>query len=447
MKKLIIAAVVASATLLTACGGGESVVDATVAEPTVTPSGNVLASVIYQTPSTIRTRYGFDALPATPEGQGSGQLIAIISTYNNPDIVENVATFSTKYNLPQCTPVGTVYTKDAGGYTVATASHPVVGQTCTIQVINVDSFGRASTSVYSSRSAEWNAESSMDAEWAHAMAPGASILIIQAPSPFAGAMANAARYASTIAGADVVSMSWGAAESSMQCSRRPGLPTVKNNPACDDAASAAKYWNMWNNQFVGNATFVASSGDRGVLQWPSIQPNVLAVGGTIETAQVDTGWAGSGGGISMSYLATPAQSAVTNQSQRAVPDVAYDAGTLVAVYIKPNAAAGRADAACVTALGVANCGWYGSGGTSAGAPQWAGIVAVTNALRNAKRAPTINFVPSLYTIGANPIDYAASFMDVTIGDTTRNVSKLGYDLVTGLGAPNASVLVNLLVAQ
>ena len=444
MKKLIITAVVASAALLTACGGGGTVADATVAEPTATPMGSVLTSGYYQSPAAIRTRYGFDALPATPEGQGSGQLIAIISTYNNPDLMENVATFSAKYNLPQCTQITTTYIPPTTGYTTAIVSHPLVGQTCTIQVVNVDSFGRPLNTVYSSAVSSWNAESSMDAEWSHAMAPGASILIVQAPSPFIGALSNAARYASTIAGANVVSMSWGAAEASIQCTRRPMQPTVKYDPTCSDSATAAAYWNMWNNQFVGNATFVAASGDRGTLQWPSIQPNVLAVGGTIEVKTVDAGWSGSGGGISMSYLATPAQSAVTNQLQRAVPDVAYDAGTLVALYIKPNAATGWADAACVKAGSAANCGWYGGGGTSAGAPQWAGIVAVTNALRNAKRAPTIDFVPSLYTIGANPIDYAASFMDVTIGDTTRNVSKLGYDLVTGLGAPNASVLIGFL---
>jgi len=441
----MLATALAASALLTACGGG-SPADVAIApeEPTVTPLGSVAVASAFQTPAQIRTRYGFDALPQTPEGQGSGQLIAIISTYNNPDIVENVATFSAKFGLSQCTEVKTTYAQLPTGYMGASISHPQVGQGCTIQVVNVDAFGRPTKAVYSSLGKDWNTESTMDAEWAHAMAPGASILIVQAPSPFAGALANAARYASAIAGANVVSMSWGAPESSMQCTRRPGQPTVKYDPNCDDAATAAKYWNQWNSQFTGGATFVAASGDKATLQWPAIQNNVLAVGGTVETATIDTGWSGSGGGASMSYRSTPAQQAITGQVQRAVPDVAFDAATPVAVYVKPNTATGLPDTACVKANGAANCGWYGGFGTSAGAPQWAGIVAVTNALRDAKRAPAINFIDSVYTVGAAPANYPTAFMDVISGNTIYNTSKAGYDMVTGLGAPNASTLIGLL---
>jgi subtilase family serine protease len=404
----------------------------------------VSSTALYQSPAQIRTRYGFDALPQTPEGQGSGQLIAIISTYNNPDIVENVATFSAKYNLPKCTEVKSVYTKPTNGYYTTNVSHPQVGQGCTIQVVNVDAFGTPTNQVYASNSSAWNAEVSMDAEWAHAMAPGASILIIQAPSPFVGALANAANYASNTAKADVVSMSWGAQEASITCPMKTGSTTIQMDPNCSNAATASKYWNQWNSMFTGSATFVAASGDVGKLQWPAIQNNVLAVGGTVENAKIDTGWSGSGGGLSTSYSATPAQKAVTGQTQRAVPDVAYDAGTAVAVYIKPNSATGYADATCVAANGAANCGWYGAGGTSAGAPQWAGITAVTNATRNAKRAPAINFLDTVYTVAAAPANYTTTFMDITSGNTAFNVSKVGYDLVTGLGIPNASALVSVL---
>jgi len=448
-KTMKIATLAASVAVLAAgCGGGGSAevaqVAPAVADVAAAPMGTVLSAGLYQSPAAIRTRYGFDALPKTPEGTGSGQLIAIISTYNNPDLIENVATFSAKYNLPQCTTVKTVYIpQTATSYTGAVVSHPAVGQGCTIQVINMDSFGRPNTQVFANNASDWNAESSMDAEQAHAMAPGASILIIQVPSPFVGALSYGALYASSVAKANVVSMSWGSPEASQQCARKPQQPTVKYDATCDDAAIASKYWNMWNGQFTGGAQFVAASGDAAVLNWPSTMNNVLAVGGTTEaTTKTDTGWAGSGGGLSVSFKSTPAQLAITKQVQRAVPDVAIDAGTAVALYIKPNAATGWADAGCVATQGAANCGWYGAGGTSVGAPQWAGMIAVTNALRAAKRAAVINFTDSVYSVGAAPANYATAFNDVTSGNTAYNASKAGYDTVTGLGTPNASVLIS-----
>lgn len=450
MKVLLSVLAAATALSLTACGGGSGGLDVAGASPAtaevaVVPHGTVTSAGFYQNPAAIRTRYGFDALPATPEGTGSGQLIAIISTYNNPDLISNVATFSAKYGLSNCTAVNTAYTTPAGSYTKATVSHPSVGQGCTIQVVNVDSFGRPSALAMPTASSDWIAESTMDTEWAHAMAPGASILVVQAPAPFVGALSNAANYASTVAGANVVSMSWGVQESSIQCARKPGSTTIKAVASCDDNATASAYWNLWNSMFSGPSTFVAATGDVGVADWPSVQPNVVAVGGTTESGKTDIGWTGSGGGLSVSYKSTAAQKTVTQQTQRAVPDVAYDAGTAVAIYIKPNAATGYPDTACVSSQGAANCGWYGAGGTSAGAPQWAGIAAITNAMRIAKREATTDFLTAVYTkVAAVPANYSTSFYDVTSGTAGTNTAKTGYDMVTGLGVPDASVLVGYL---
>ena len=447
-KQVKIAALVASVAMLAACGGGGGSGDVASAAPaqaeaSAIPMGTVSSTGVYQGPAQIRARYGFNALPASTASNGSGQLIAIISSYNNPDLIENVATFSAKYGLPNCTVIKTAYVTSPTAYTTASVPRGSVGQNCTIQVVNLDSFGRPTTSVASSNSTSWNAESSMDAEWVHAMAPGANILIVQAPSPFVGALSYAAGYASNVAKADVVSMSWGAAENSIQCVRRPMQPTVKYDPNCSDAATSSAYWNTLNANFAGPATLVAASGDSAVLQWPSTMNTVLAVGGTAESGATDIGWAGSGGGLSVSYKSTPAQQAVTKQVQRSVPDVDRKS-TAVAVYIKPNAATGYPDTACVALQGAANCGWYGAGGTSAGAPQWAGIVAINNATRLAKRAPTIDFLNTMYTIAATPASYSTAFVDITIGNTSLNTSKVGYDLVTGLGVPNASVLVGFM---
>lgn len=458
MKVRLLSVVLATASLLAGCGGGmEATIGATAdvvspqaVEPEATVLGSVSTAGLYMTPQQVRTRYGFDGLSTTtPAAQGSGQLIAIISAYNNPDLVANLAAFSAKYNLPQCTEVKTVYTMGEDYYYKANVSKPAPGAQCTIQVVNVDSFGHATKSVPQGgpATASWMMEASMDIEWAHAIAPQASILVVQAPSIFVGALGFAANYASVKAKADVVSMSWGINEASQICTRKPGT-TIKYDPTCDDTAFSAKYWQSVSKVFTGDATYVAASGDRGVLQWPAISPATLAVGGTVASGAFDTGWAGSGGGVSKSFPATTQQAAHTGSQYRNVPDVAYDAATSVAVYIKPNAATGYADAACVKASGADKCGWYGGRGTSAGAPQWAGIVAITNAMRLAQGKASINYAATLYgDVAAVYGNYVSMFSDVKTGSSAYNTAKDGYDTLTGLGVPQATNLITYIASR
>lgn len=451
MRVNLIAAIIATTLGVVACGGGGDPTslaseDTNVeAMATVETLGTVTSAAIYLSPAQVRTRYGFDGLPATPAGQGAGQLIAVISAYNNPDLSENLNTFSTKFNLPQCAVVNTVYSKLPSGYTGANVYKPAATDGCHIQVVNVDSFGRATKNVMTTSSPDWNAESSMDIEWVHAMAPMASIIVIQAPTNFVDAMGNAAKYAGSI-GANVVSMSWGANESSIQCLRRPAQPTVKYDLKCDDAVTAAKYWSSSaRSYFKGNATYVAASGDQGKLMWPAISSDVLSVGGTIYNATYDVAWFGSGGGVSMSFNAPAWQQTLTGVPNRTVPDVAYDAGTAIAVYIKPNAKTGYPDTRCVSSNGAANCGWYGGGGTSAGTPQWAALLAIANATRLADTKLPVNYTQSLYSIASINGNYTQAFGDVTSGNTAFFTAKVGYDYVTGLGVPNAATLVGYLV--
>ena len=453
MKLGYIAAIIAMTMGVVACGGGgdptslasESVsIAAETAAVSAEALGTVTSSAIFLSPSQVRTRYGFDGLPATPAGKGAGQLIAVISAYNNPDLSENLNTFSAKFNLPQCTVVNTTYAKLPSGYTGANIFKPNKSDGCHIQVVNVDSFGRATSIAPTSSVSSWNAESSMDIEWAHAIAPMASIIVIQAPTNFVDALGFAAKYAGDN-GANVVSMSWGAIEASIQCLRRPGSTTVKYDPKCDDAVTAANYWaSTARAYFSGGATFVAASGDQGKLMWPAISSSVLSVGGTVYNATYDVAWAGSGGGVSMSFLAPAWQKSVTGISNRSVPDVAYDAGTAIAVYIKPNSKTGYPDTSCVSSNGAAKCGWYGGGGTSAGTPQWAGLMAISNATRIADAKAPVNNAQSLYSIASISGDYTSAFGDITTGGTSTFTAKVGYDYVTGLGVPNAVSLVGYL---
>ena len=447
MKFSLIATIIASSIGLAACGGGSESAstqnEVSVDSVVMNPLGSITTAGYYLSPAQVRTRYGFDGLPNTPEAKGSGQLIAIVGAYNALHLADNLAAFSTKFGLPQCTTVSTAVTNG-----VANIAHPAAKSGCTLQIINVDGNGKATATPGQSGAAvsSWSAETSMDIEWAHAMAPMASIVVIQAPTAFVSSMQNGVAYASNVAKADVVSMSWGSAEKVTQCVRKAGQPTVQVDPKCSDAALIFNFWNASGTvAFTGNSTFVAASGDAGTLQWPALDPRVLAVGGTVVGAKTDIGWSGSGGGVSIAFTAPKWQPPITKLTMRAVPDVAYDAGTPVAIYITPDAATGWGDASCVTLNGTAKCGWYGGGGTSAGAPQWAGIVAIAKAMRLANNSPDINYQSTMYSIAQVPGWYATAFGDVVAGSTKTNTSKNGYDLVTGLGTPNTSYLISYLV--
>jgi hypothetical protein len=111
-----------------------------------------------------------------------------------------------------------------------------------------------------------------------------------------------------------------------------------------------------------------------------------------------------------------------------------------------NADPGSGQYTVVTPEGAAAPNWYSGGGTSIGAPQWAGLLAIANAQRAlAAKAPLGQPQSLLYgQVGAVPGRYAAAFNDVATG---RNGTCLvctaahGYDLPTGLGTPNADDLL------
>ena len=244
-------------------------------------------------------------------------------------------------------------------------------------------------------------------EWAHAIAPGANILLVEAASASVNDLLSAVNYARSQAGVSVVSMSWGAGEFSGETA----YDSVFTTP-------------------VGHAgvTFVASSGDQGApASWPAIASNVVAVGGTTLSLSAaggyaaETGWSGSGGGYSR-YEPEPAfQRAFQTTGHRSNPDVAYDADPYSGFYVNYNST------------------WYAVGGTSAGAPQWAGLIAIANQGRAAAgRAPLSTALQAIYGLSG------ADFHDVTAGNNGY-AAGAGYNVVTGRGSPLANYVVRDLV--
>lgn len=380
-------------------------------------------TVVY-TPAQIKQAYGFAALPPATSANkfaylGSGQTVVVIGAFDAPTVAADLNAFSVKFGLPTCTVLPNAY--KAGVPINALVSKPKAGDGCAIQVLYVNATG-GPTGTPPKGNVNWATEAALDVQWVHAIAPMAKIVLVEALSNSGNDLMNAMAFASKL-GASVASMSFGATEFASQASY-DGLmsPTM---------------------------TWIASSGDWGVgVNWPASSARVLGVGGTYLSnlsPRAETGWTGSGGGLSK-FVAMPAyQSQVSvpgnpapspanaSKMKRGVPDVAYNASSSSGVYVNYRG------------------NWYGMGGTSAGAPQWAGLLAVANAVRaNSGKAPlsAASMQNALYG-QAKASTYVANFLDIVSGAngtcmTCKAVKS--YDLVTGLGTPHAASLMKVLVA-
>ena len=184
-------------------------------------------------------------------------------------------------------------------------------------------------------------------------------------------------------------------------------------------------------------TYVAASGDNGAwlgASFPAISPNVLGVGGTQlfvssdGTYQGETSWSGSGGGFS-TYLAEPGyQYSAQSSGLRTSPDVSWNAAVASGVSVYS------------TLSDSGSGGWFTVGGTSAGTPAWAAIIAI------ADQGRALNGSGSL--AGAQSLIYSlpsSAFRDITTGRNGYSAGP-GYDVVTGLGSPYVDRVVAGLVS-
>jgi subtilase family serine protease len=328
------------------------------------------------TPVQMRHAYGFDLAvnySASP-APGYGQTIAVVEPYGSFSISKDLQTFDAGLGLPPAS-LSIVYPQ--GKPTLTTG--------------------------------DWALETTLLVEWAHALAPGAKILLVVARSSSASDLLGAVQYAVNT-GARQVSMAWGGLEF-------PG---------------EGSYDSHFNKPGV---TFIAAAGDGGSgVEWPAASPYVVGVGGT--TLSLDgsgnwlgeSAWAYGDGGIS-SYEPEPSFQSAWHVQQglppaRTVPDVAYNAdpSTGVAIY----------DSTSYNS----QIGWFQAGGTSAGAAQWTALVA----LANASSTPISSANPSLYALGS-PASYLGYFHDITSGFNFDYLAAPGYDLVTGIGSPLANQLI------
>jgi hypothetical protein len=344
-------------------------------------------------PSDIRRAYGFDRISFTDAqgqtipGDGRGQTIAIVDAYDAPNIVADLYTFDQQFGL---------------------ADPP--------QFLKVDQTGGTT---YPRPDDGWGMEIALDVEWAHVMAPQANILLVESTTNEDGDMWAAVDYARRQPGVVAVSMSWGEDEYAGESEVDAHLVTPVGH---------------------GGVTFLAASGDDGGQPVsPSTSPNAVAVGGTSLVTgyrygldyATEIAWFGSSGGIS-SYNPQPAyqQGVVSpwSTTMRTGPDVAFNADPFNGFDVYDSSD---------------GSGWGVVGGTSAGAPQWAALVAIADQGRALRGLGSLDgpteALPALYQMP--DID----FNDTTMGGNWNYECEPGYDLVTGLGSPHADLVANDLV--
>ncbi|MBN3781027.1 peptidase S53 [Burkholderia sp. Ac-20345] len=383
----------------------------------VSPSTTNPKSVRTYTPAQIRAAYSLPALPtswnslsASEAAQmGAGQTIYVIDARDDPNIAAELATFSQKFGLPPCTTT----TIPASANLPITAAGP----SCQFSVVYSTSRG-GMTSSAPAYHAGWASEIALDVQWAHATAPLARIVLIEAPNAFVSSLAAATTLANAM-GPGVVSMSFGAPEGSWTAS-------------VDSAFSNAKM------------TYVAAAGDRGTeVIWPSVSPHVLAVGGTSLTyngmTRSETVWSHTGGGISR-YTWAPAYQKlgapnIGTLSMRSVADVSFNANPSTGQYV------------AIMTPGRSAAKWYSFGGTSLATPQWAGIAAIANAARAQNALGPLGLLQtSLYgRIATSSTLFASAFDDITVGNDgacPTCSAHAGYDQPSGLGTPNVTSLLS-----
>ena len=378
-------------------GGQNSLIAPPIEFSTLQPDGSTGPNGI--SPAGIRRAYSIDQVTfasGTIRGNGSGQTIAIVDAFDNPEMINSSASNFTASDLHQ--------------FDVA------------FGIPDPPSFQKLEPQGTPSFNSGWISEIALDVEWAHAIAPAASIDLVEALNNSNNNLNNAVKFARNITGVSVVSMSFGGSEFSGE-----------NN-------SDSMYTTPAGHTGI---TFVESTGDSGPpAQYAASSPNVLGVGGT--TLSVDSfgnylgesAWTDGGGGVSAFEPLPSYQSGVAgSNTHRMTPDVAFDADPNTGVPVYDSFNNGSA------------APWSQVGGTSLSAPCWAGLIAIFDQGRVNAGLGTLDgrsqTLPMLYSM---PSDVFHDVTTGTSGGQGGNPATVGYDLATGLGTPIANRMAANFVA-
>ncbi|MGW1745418.1 S53 family peptidase [Streptomyces sp. NPDC002092] len=325
-------------------------------------------------PSDIQTAYG---LTDAASSNGSGETVAIVDAYDDPNAEADLATYRDYYGLPSCTTDNGCFSK--------------VSQT-------------GSTTSLPSADSGWAGEISLDLDMVSATCPNCNILLVEAKSASDANLGTAVNEAVKL-GAKFVSNSYGGSESS------------------SDTTYDSRYYNH------PGVAITASAGDSGYgAEYPAASKYVTAVGGTkLSTSSNSRGWTesvwntssteGTGSGCS-AYDAKPSWQTDTGCSKRMIGDVSAvaDPATGVSVY---------------DTYGSDGTGWNTYGGTSASSPLIASVYALAG-------TPGAGDYPAQYpynAAGTSALNDVTSGSNGTCSTSYFCTAKSGYDGPTGWGTP------------
>ncbi|MFF5499887.1 peptidase S8 [Streptomyces aquilus] len=323
-------------------------------------------------PSDLQAAYGLTSAAAS---NGSGQTIAIVDAYDDPNAEADLATYRSYYGLPACTTANGCFKK--------------VSQT-------------GSTTSLPTADSGWAGEISLDLDMVSAIAPKAHILLVEAKSSSMANLGTAVNEAVTL-GAKFVSNSYGGGESS------------------SDTSYDSSYFNH------PGVAITVSAGDEGYgAEYPAASKYVTAVGGTkLSTSSTSRGWTesvwntssteGTGSGCS-AYDAKPSWQTDASCTKRMIADVSAvaDPATGVSVY---------------DSYGSDGTGWNTYGGTSASAPIIASVYALAGTPGSSDYPASY---PYAHTTALNDVTSGSNGSCTTSYFCT---AKSGYDGPTGLGTP------------
>ena len=315
------------------------------------------------------------ALPSA--SAGSGQTVAIVDAYDDPNAESDLNTYRSAWSLTPCTTANGCFRK-------------------------VNQSGGTS---YPRANGGWAQEISLDLDMVSAVCPNCHILLVEASSSSLTNLGAAVNEAAKL-GANEISNSYGGSESS-------------SDPSYDTS-----YYNH------PGIAITASSGDGGYgVEYPAASQYVTAVGGTSlskasnSRGWTETAWSGAGSGCS-TYDAQPSwQASVSNVTSvcanRAVADVSSDAD--------PNTGVDVYDSYSYQGLS----GWLVFGGTSVASPTIASVYAL------AGNASSVNYGAYPYT-HTSALNDVTSGSNGSCGGSDLCTSVAGWDGPTGLGTPNGT---------
>lgn len=339
-------------------------------------------------PSDISRAYNF-TFPLSHNITGKGTTIALVDAYGDPLIRYDMSAFDNLTGLPP-TNLSIVYPGNV---------HPL-------------QYNRS-----------WAIETATDVEWAHALAPGARIILVIADSANYSSLGYAVSYVVSHHLANIVSLSWGIAENQLS------------------AQSVNVFSKVYKYAADSGISILAATGDNGAydqqnqltVNFPSSSPYVLAIGGTslypVNNNFEQSAWGGtydgssygSGGGYS-SYFPAPWWQVAPGfgSAFRGTPDVSMNANKNTGMLVIYNATP------------------YKIGGTSIASPIWADVISLIDQVSHR----SIGFVnPLLYQVANSPL-YSSSYEDITSGNNGFYNATAGWDPATGLGTPKVGQLIN-----